>query len=149
MIEWSMYIIYCILSFSTGLIVSFGFLSLVSSVGLIRNILNRFNTKKYKNYYLFFLVTGVIFASIVYHYENYTLDLDIIGKVFSVICGLFYGMFVGYLAIGLSEVFDMIPVVNNKLGFRSNVARLVLICAIAKSLGSLCYFILPGFYNYN
>ena len=144
-IKW----LFCFLcSFCVGNTISLAFAALVNSIGLIRNLIVKHNTKVYQMYYTVSLIIGVVFASVVSFYPNTTLMLGIYGKIICAIIGIFYGCFVGFLAIALAEIFDVIPVLNNKLGFRYNLKVLIITIAIGKFLGSLLYFAVPGFYEY-
>lgn len=141
--------IFCIaFSFSVGSFISLAYISLVNSIGLIRNMILKHNTKGYENFYIISLATGIICGSILSFYPGETLLLNNVGKIICLFIGFFYGCFVGYLALSLAEVFDVIPIFNNKVGFRYNLKLLIITIAISKLLGSIMYFLVPGFYEY-
>lgn len=136
------------IAFSTGIVIASAFVALINSVGIVRNIIVRYGTKKYQYVYLTFILLGCLFASMLSFYPNATLMLPTLGKVICVIIGIFYGIFIGYLALALAEVFDVIPIVNNRMGFRFSIKLLIIAVAIGKLFGAALYFIVPGFYVY-
>lgn len=145
--QFFLYILYALIALSAGLGIAFGYMSLVVSVGIVRNVIRTFKIADYKMILIIGLILGLTLGSICTMDLNFHLLLGNYGKFIAGFCGIFYGVFVGYLALGLAEVFDVIPVLDNRLGFRSNVKLIVLTCAIGKMLGSLTYFIMPGFFE--
>jgi stage V sporulation protein AB len=62
-----------------------------------------------------------------------------------IIIGVFAGIFVGCLAIALSEVLDGIPIFARRVKLKKGVSLAVIAVAVGKLVGSFIYFI-NGFY---
>jgi stage V sporulation protein AB len=61
--------------------------------------------------------------------------------------GLAGGIFYGVLAMSLAEVLDMLPILSRRGGVRRGLYYFVLAVALGKTVGSLLYFLIPGFYD--
>ena len=68
--------------------------------------------------------------------------VEAIGLAFTVLFGLFAGMFVGCLALAIAEMLDSIPIFARRVGFRHGLGIAICAMAAGKFVGSLLYFIL-------
>jgi len=54
-------------------------------------------------------------------------------------------LFVGCLAAALAEVLNVLPVMARRVGLANDIRLLVLAMVVGKVIGSLVYWIVPGF----
>ena len=69
-----------------------------------------------------------------------------LNKILISIFGLSNGIFIGCLAVSLAEVLDVIPILTRRVRVEWAIPIFMLVIALAKSLGSILYFLIPGFY---
>lgn len=97
--------------FSSGIMVGSGVVAILILVGIIPRLSQLSNTKNYINFYEYLLVIGTFLGSIL---SLHNIGINI-GRIGVIICGLSYGIFVGCLSSGITEVLDYIPVVSRRL----------------------------------
>lgn len=97
--------------FSSGIMVGSGVVAILILVGIIPRLSQLSNTRNYINFYEYLLVLGTFLGSIL-SLHNIGIHL---GKLGVIICGLAYGIFIGCLSSGITEVLDYIPVVSRRL----------------------------------
>jgi stage V sporulation protein AB len=141
-------ILMCIIGVSSGLMVAAGVFTVLFVVGLIPRFAGRTYTAKYELFYEECLVFGAI-AGDVLSVFSITASIDFLPQIAQtiilIIIGIFTGIFIGCLAIALSEVLDGIPIFARRVKLKKGVSIAVLAVAIGKLTGSLIYFI-NGFY---
>lgn len=133
----------CILwGFSTGLIISTGILSFINAIGVIP----RFATKAKVTMHYFALANasllGVVVGTIFYIWDVYFP----LPKILIALFGLAFGMFVGCLAVALAEILNVIPISKSRLKLKRGVYIMILAFAIGKMVGTLFYYLYPGFH---
>ena len=119
---------------SSGIIVGAGVVAVLILIGLVPRISHITNTKEFVNLYENLLILGTFLGSI--------LSLHNIGisggKILTIIAGLAYGMFLGFLSSGITEVIYYIPVVSRRLRLPSIYLKYIVISLIiGKVIGSL------------
>lgn len=97
--------------FSSGIMVGSGVVAILILIGIIPRLSQISNTKKYINFYECLLVVGTFIGSLL---SLYNIGFNV-GRLGVIICGLAYGIFVGCLSSGITEVLDYIPVVSRRL----------------------------------
>lgn len=97
--------------FSSGIMVGSGVVAILILVGIIPRLSQVSNTKNYINFYESLLVIGTLIGSII---SLHNINISI-GRIGIILCGLAYGIFVGFLSSGITEVLDYIPVVSRNL----------------------------------
>ena len=133
----------CILwGFATGIIISTGVLSFINAIGIIPRLTTK--AKITIHYYALANASllGVIAGTIFYIWDIY-LPLP---KIVIALFGLAFGIFVGCLAVALAEVLDVIPISKSRLKLKRGVYIMVLAFALGKMIGSLFYYLYPGFH---
>lgn len=148
---------WCILAlaaFSFGLLAAAGVFTVLSAVGLIPRFAGKTHSAKeiwlYENMVMVGTIVGCIF-SVFDRYLQVGAWLDqtwpgldwlweALGQGFLGISGLFYGMFVGCLALAIAEMLDSIPIFTRRISFRHGLGCVVLAMAVGKLCGSLFYF---------
>lgn len=118
---------------SCGIMVGSGVVSILILIGIVPRISHATNTKEFINLYEYLLVIGTFLGSI--------LSLHNIGisggRTLSTVAGLAYGMFLGFLSSGLTEIIDYIPVVSRRLKIPSVFLKYIVISLIiGKVIGS-------------
>ncbi|MEF9990967.1 MAG: stage V sporulation protein AB [Romboutsia sp.] len=122
-----------IFGFSSGIMVGSGVVSILILIGIIPRMARISNTKQFTHLYETLLVMGTIFGSIIY-LHNIHINL---GRVGAVITGLAYGIFIGLLSSGLTEILDYIPVVSRRLNIDTSYLKYIIwSLLIGKVIGS-------------
>ena len=125
-----------LIGFGGGVAVAGGTFELISALGVIPRITQRLG------------MTGRIYTA-----ETMTVLGGTIGSIFTVyhlslpvgipgliIYGLFAGIFIGGLAMGLAESLRVIPILCQRINFRMGIAVLILVLAVGKGLGTFLQF---------
>lgn len=150
-------IIWCILALaglSFGMLAAAGVFTVLSAVGLIPRFAGKTHSAKEVWLYENMVMTGTIVgcvSSIFHRYLHIGSWLkealpglgrlwEALGQGFLGISGLFYGMFVGCLALAIAEMLDSIPILTRRISFRHGLGCVVLAMAVGKLCGSLLYF---------
>ena len=148
---------WCVLAlagFSFGLLAAAGVFTVLSAVGLIPRFAGKTHSAKEIWLYEDMVILGTTVAFILRIFHRYLqigawlewkwpgLDWlwETLGQGFLGISGLFYGMFVGCLALAIAEMLDSIPIFTRRISFRHGLGCVVLAMAAGKLCGSLFYF---------
>lgn len=70
-----------------------------------------------------------------------------VGNIPVVIISLFIGVFFGSLAVSVAEILNVIPILTRRFRLVGGISALVTSIALGKAIGSLLYYIIPGFYS--
>jgi stage V sporulation protein AB len=128
--------------------VAAGVFTVLFVVGLIPRFAGRTYTAKYELFYEECLVFGAIVGDVLSVF-SVNGSIDFLPRLalngFLILIGVFIGIFVGCLAIALSEVLDGIPIFARRVRLKKGVSIAVLAVAIGKLVGAFIYFI-NGFY---
>ncbi|WP_195940589.1 stage V sporulation protein AB [Romboutsia sp. 1001713B170131_170501_G6] len=123
-----------IFGISSGVIVGSGVVSLLILVGIIPRLAQISKTKEFIGAYESLLVIGTLFGSLI---SIQGMNIRI-GKVGALVAGLAYGVFVGFLSSGLTEILDYIPVVARRLKIPALYLKYIIIAMLlGKVIGSL------------
>lgn len=140
--------------FSFGLLAAAGVFTVLSAVGLVPRFAGKTHSAReiwlYEDMVVVGTVVGCIFSifsrflQIGTWLERRLPELswlwEALGQGFLGISGLFYGMFVGCLALAIAEMLDSIPIFTRRISFRHGLGCAVLAMAVGKLCGSLFYF---------
>lgn len=128
-----MFFLILLIGFSSGIMVGAGVISLLIIVGIIPRMARVFNTTKYITFYEKVLVIGATCGSLV-SIQEVKLNL---GLFLVLILGICYGVFVGFLSSGLTEVLDYIPTVSRRLKIPTIYLKYIIVSMIfGKIIGS-------------
>ena len=122
---------------AAGSMVAAGIFALIVSVGIFTRLAHRTRTSAYTNLYEDAIIVGGTLANIMFVY-SIKLPLYYIGITLT---GLFFGIFVGCLAMALAEVLNVFPIFVRRLGMITGLQYLVLSIAAGKCVGSLIQFV--------
>ena len=119
---------------SSGIMVGGGVIALLILVGIIPRMAQITNTKSFINFYEKIIVVGTLLGSLI-SIQNISIS---IGKIGVLIFGLAYGIFIGFLSSGLTEVLDYIPIVSRRLKIPTLYLKYIIISLlIGKVIGSI------------
>lgn len=138
-----LYCAVCILwGFASGLIISTGILSFINAIGIIPRV----STKLKVTTHYFALANasllGVVIGTIFYIWDIYVPLPKVVIALFS----LALGVFIGCLAVALAEILNVIPITKSRLKLKRGVYLLILSFGIGKMIGTLFYYLYPGFH---
>lgn len=140
---------------SFGLLAAAGVFTVLSAVGLVPRFAGKTHSAKELWLYEDMVMVGTIVGCICSIFRRY-LQIgawlerrmpglnwlwEAAGQGFLGISGLFYGMFVGCLALAIAEMLDSIPIFTRRISFRHGLGCAVLAMAVGKLGGSLFYFL--------
>lgn len=148
---------WCLLAlagFSFGLLAAAGVFTVLSAVGLVPRFAGKTHSAKEIWLYEDMVMVGTIVGCICSVFHRYLqvgswleekfpgLDWlwEALGQGFLGVSGLFYGMFVGCLALAIAEMLDSIPIFTRRISFRHGLGCAVLAMAVGKFCGALFYF---------
>ena len=130
---------YCVKGFlilfglSSGIMVGAGVVAILILVGIIPRMAQVSKTKQYIGLYEVLLVIGTLLGGLI-SIQNLHFD---IGKIGTIVFGLGYGVFVGFLSSGLTEVLDYIPIVTRRLKIPTICLKYIIVSMlIGKVVGS-------------
>ena len=125
-------------SFSLGIVVSGAIFSFIAMIGIIPRLAQKTNTIGYAQYY-----ENVIIVSGIWGASNLIIDYNLNVPNF-IIWGITLsgGVFLGCLAVSLTEVLDVIPILARRANVIIGIKYFMLALAIGKFLGTLLYYYL-------
>ena len=136
-----MEIILIFIGISCGIMVGAGVISILILVGIIPRIAQISNTKKYISFYERLLIIGSIIGSLI-SIQNFTFKIGLVGVIFIGVC---YGVLVGFLSSGLTEVLEYIPTVSRRLNISYSYLKYLIISLIfGKVIGSFITWSMIG-----
>lgn len=128
-------------AFSSGIVIAGAVFAFITMVGVVPRIAQKTNTESYMKYYEEVILFGGIFGGTSDFFKYYVH----IGSFFTVIFSFCIGVFFGCLAVSLAEVLNVIPILSRRTQLQKGLTIFIISIALGKSLGSLAYFLLPGF----
>lgn len=136
-----MEIILIFIGISCGIMVGAGVISILILVGIVPRMAQISNTKKYISFYERLLIIGSIIGSLI-SIQNFTFKIGLVGVIFIGVC---YGVFVGFLSSGLTEVLEYIPTVSRRLNISYSYLKYLIISLIfGKVIGSFITWSMIG-----
>lgn len=130
-----------IIGISAGVFTACGVCAVLTTVSVITRIAWKTGTSDKIRIYENCILAGAVLSTYVYIYEpgfgiNPVLSKGIIG-----ILGLFFGIFVGCLAVSLAEALDASTIMFRRIKFTKNIKFVLLAVALGKFVGNLIYFL--------
>lgn len=128
--------------FASGIAVAAGVFAFIAAIGLIPRMAKRTQTQKWIPFYEDVTVLGGLFGTTAM-FVDYRLPSWrwLVGTF-----GLLTGIFVGVLAMALTEVLNVMPVMMRRLRLTKGLQYLIVSFALGKVGGALLYFLIEGFY---
>ena len=125
-----------LISFSGGLVISFGLVALIIGLNLIPRFAGVTHTAYRIRIYEKCVMGGAVFGNLL---TIYAIRLPA-GGLFANGIGLFGGIYLGSWIVALTEVIDMFPVLSKKSNIKVAIGVIVLAIAVGKSVFSLLYY---------
>jgi stage V sporulation protein AB len=136
-------VILVLIGFCSGIIISGAVFAFISTIGIVQRLAKKTKTEKFIKLYEEAIVFGGIFGSLS-KIVDYYLPIN---KFFICILSFCTGIFYGCLAMSLAEILDVIPILMRRGKIKNGISLFILAIAIGKLIGSLFYFLIPGFYE--
>lgn len=131
-----------IFSIASGLMVSAGVFAFIAAIGIIPRMAWRTGTRHYIRFYEDIIVLGGIWGTTTMFVEYRLPSWD----CFIIAVALFEGLFVGILAMALTEVLNVMPILMRRARLTKGLQWIILAFALGKVFGSLIYYLIDGFY---
>jgi len=132
-----------LLGFGSGMVVAGAVFAFITIVGVVPRFAQKTQTTQHIKIYESAIVAGGIFGTIA-GAVHLTLP---VGSFVVVILSLAAGVFFGSLAMSLAEVLNVIPILTRRGRIQQGMFFFVMAIALGKMLGSLLYFLVPGFFD--
>ena len=129
-------LILCFTGFCAGIIVAGGVSGLMIGLSIIPRYAGITHTADYIFLYEDMSLLGTISGTVVLLF-NIPLP---IGSWFLILCGIFFGIFLGGWILALAEIAKVFPVFIRRLKLTEGLSLVVLSIAAGKTLGSLLYY---------
>lgn len=128
--------------FASGVAVAAGVFAFIAAIGLIPRMAKRTQTQRWIPFYEDVIVLGGVFGTTAL-FVDYRLPAWkwLVGTF-----GFLTGVFVGVLAMALTEVLNVMPVMMRRARLTKGLQWIVTAFALGKIGGSLLYFLIEGFY---
>ena len=134
-----------VIGFGSGLIIAGAVYAFITIVGVVPRLAQKTHTTGKIKVYESSLVLGGVFGTLAGLFRLYAP----IGTIGVVALSIANGIFVGCLAMSLAEVLNVIPILARRTRIQRGMFFIVLAIAIGKLVGSLLYFLVPGFFDVN
>lgn len=122
---------------SSGVGVAGGLFALITVLGIVVRFAIRTKTENYIRVYESAIIFGATIFNIIWIY-----DISInIGEIGCLISGVTFGMFVGAMAMALSETIKVFPIMIRRMKLTLGIEIMILGFALGKSIGGIiCYW---------
>ncbi|MBR2062757.1 MAG: stage V sporulation protein AB [Anaerotignum sp.] len=131
-----------IFSVASGLMVSAGVFAFIAAIGIIPRMAWRTGTRYYVRFYEDVIVLGGLFGT-----TTMFVDYRLPPWWWLIIAiAALEGVFVGVLAMALTEVLNVMPILMRRTRLTKGLQWIILSFALGKVAGSLIYYLVDGFY---
>ena len=134
-----------VIGLASGLVIAGAVYAFLTIVGVVPRLAQKTYTTNNIRLYETALILGGIFGTLAMIFRFYLP----IGHVGVVVISLANGIFIGCLAMSLAEVLNVIPILSRRVRIQRGMFFLVMAIAVGKLVGSLLYFLVPGFFDVN
>ena len=134
-----------VIGLASGLVIAGAVYAFITIVGVVPRLAQKTHTTNSIRLYETALMLGGIFGTLAMIFRFYLP----IGHVGAVVISLANGVFIGCLAMSLAEVLNVIPILSRRVRIQRGMFFLIMAIAAGKLVGSLLYFLVPGFFDVN
>lgn len=127
-----------LISFSLGIIVSGAIFSFIAMIGVVPRLAQKTKTTNYIKFYEEVIIFAGIWGATTF-FIDYKFILPKVIIFFLSICN---GIFLGCLAVSLTEVLDVIPILTRRGKVASGLKFFMLAISLGKGIGTLIYYFL-------
>ena len=124
-----------------GMVIAAAVAALISASGVAVRIIGESHTARQVKLYENMIVLGIIIANLFWIFEIEILSLGIANLILLILAGLFMGIFVGALAVSLSEALNATAIFSRRAKLRTGFQYIVLTIAISKTVGAFLQLI--------
>lgn len=125
-----------IFAFASGAGVAGGLFALITVLGVIVRFAIKTGTEKYIWIYESCIIFGAALSNVIWIYH---IPLRL-GEIMCFITGITYGMFVGAMAMALSETIKVFPIMIRRMKLKIGITTMITGFALGKAIGGLvCY----------
>lgn len=129
-------------SMAGGFLVSAGVFAFIAAIGIVPRMAKRTQTQQHIRMYEDAIVLGGLWGTTAMYIDYRLPPSDfLIGGV-----ALLDGIFVGVLAMALTEVLNVMPILMRRARLTKGLQWIILAFALGKVFGSLLYYLVDGFY---
>ena len=133
-----MAIISIFVSFSLGIIVSGAIFSFIAMIGVVPRLAQKTKTTNYIKFY----EEVIIFAG-VWGVSTFFIDYKIpMPSLLMFVLALCNGIFLGCLAVSLTEILDVLPILTRRGNIAIGLKYFMLAIAAGKGIGTVIYYFL-------
>ena len=127
---------------SSGLLVSAGVFAFIAAIGIVPRMAWRTKTGHFIRFYEDMIVLGGVWGTtaMFVDYRLPSWDWAILAV------SLLEGVFVGVLAMALTEVLNVMPILMRRTRLTKGLRWIIPAFALGKVAGSLIYYLIDGFY---
>ena len=127
---------------SSGLLVSAGVFAFIAAIGIVPRMAWRTKTRHFIRFYEDMIVLGGVWGTTAMFVDYRLLYWD--WAILAV--SLLEGVFVGILAMALTEVLNVMPILMRRTRLTRGLRWIIPAFALGKVAGSLIYYLIDGFY---
>ena len=137
------YLAVIIIGLGSGALISGAVFAFIVKIGLVTRLAQKAGLSGKIIFLEEAIMMGGIFGTIM-GLVNFNVN---IGWPFMAFFGLLTGVFYGCLAVSLAETLNVIPIMVRRINLKRGLAWLMICLALGKTVGSLAYFLIPGFFD--
>lgn len=130
-----------LIGLSAGFVISGGVFALVTSTGLMPRLAGKSHTGKWVRLYESMVILGGTFGNIFFIYEISLGIENFAGYCLLAMFGFFSGIFVGCLAVSLSEAVNTTAIFARRAKLRQGLSFIVMAIALGKMIGTIIQFV--------
>lgn len=134
------YIILIFIGIGAGTIISSGVFALISSTGLVTKFATKTHTASHVRIYEDFIIIGGLFFNILWIFELELFLSEPISLILEGITGIMQGIFVGCLAVSISEALDATAIFARRIKLKAGIGFIVLSVALGKVIAAFIQF---------
>lgn len=134
------FIILLIWGLCIGSFVSSGVCALLTSVGIVTRVAWVTKTMDKIKCYENCILIGAAGSNIIYICHPELSVISAISQIMLAVIGLFFGIFVGCLAMSLAEALDASTILFRRIKLKKNFKYIILAVAIGKFIGNILYY---------
>ena len=127
---------------ASGVLVSAGVFAFIAAIGIVPRMAWRTGTRQYIRLYEDAIVLGGLWGTTAMFVDYRLPSWGWLTVLFS----LLSGVFVGVLAMALTEVLNVMPILMRRARLTKGLPWIILAFALGKVIGSLAYYLIDGFY---
>ena len=131
-----------VFSVASGLMVSAGIFAFIAAIGIIPRMAWKTETRHYVRFYEDVIVLGGVFGTTAM-FVDYRLPA---WNWLIIAVAVFEGLFVGVLAMALTEVLNVMPILMRRTRLTQGLRWIIPAFALGKVFASLVHYLVDGFY---